>query len=137
MPPAWFCLGNEGLEDEITILARRMHTGGGVVQFVGYEGMPHVFAMIWPTTPKGKDCFDRQAKFITNVVNGTRPTSSEAVWVKAFSDPPSPREVDFEHISQLSDNQVSDAMSRMQNHARRREEEALKKWNEHQSRAKL
>lgn len=138
MPPAWLCLGNEGLEDEITILARRMHQGGGLVNFVGYEGMPHCFAMMFPTTPKGRDCFERQAKFISEVVNGTGPTSSEAVWVKAFSNPPSTRSLDFGDISPLTDPQVSEAIARMQDFARQREGEALKQWAEQQQlRAKL
>ncbi|KAJ9610401.1 hypothetical protein H2200_005178 [Cladophialophora chaetospira] len=137
MPPAWFCLGNEGLEDEITILARRMHEGGGSVHFVGYEGMPHCFAMVFPTTTKSKDCFDRQAKFITDVVNGTGPKSSEAVWVKAFTNPLEPRQLDFEHLSTITDEAVSEAIEKMRNHAIRREQEALQKWNEQRSRAKL
>ncbi|OCT49003.1 putative lipase/esterase [Cladophialophora carrionii] len=137
MPPAWLCLGNEGLEDEITILARRMHQGGGVVHFVGYEGMPHCFAMIFPTSPKGKDCYQRQAKFIMDVVGDAGPTSSEAIWIKAFSNPPEPNELDFEHLSKLTDDEVCSAIETMRNHAMRREQEALKKWNELQSRAKL
>ena len=137
MPPAWLCLGNEGLEDEITILARRMHQGGGLVQFVGYEGMPHCFALILITSPKGRDCFGRQASFMTDVVNGSGPASSQAVWVKAFSNPLEPREVDFEKLSELTDADVANAMDRMQTHAKRREEEAVKKWNMQQTRAKL
>jgi acetyl esterase/lipase len=137
MPPAWFCLGNEGLEDEITVLARRMHAGGGSVAFVGYEGMPHCFAMVFPTTAKGKDCFERQGKFITDVTTGKAPTSSQAVWIKAFSNPLAATPWKFEDLSKLSDEDVAEAMRRMQTHARSREEEALKKWNEQQSKAKL
>ena len=136
MSPAWLCLGNEGLEDEIAILARRMHQGGGLVQFVGYEGMPHCFAMIFPTTPMGRDCFRRQVKFITDVVNGSGPATSEAVWVKAFSNPPEPQALDFDHLSRLTDTEVSRAIKRMQKHAKKREEEAVKKWTEQESRAK-
>jgi acetyl esterase/lipase len=137
MSPAWLCLGNEGLEDEITVLARRMHAGGGMVDFVGYEGMPHCFAMVFPTSTKGKDCFERQGKFITNVTTGNAPTSSQAVWVKAFSNPLEAMPQKFDSLSKLSDEEVVEAMNRMQTHARRREEEGLKKWNEQQSRAKL
>ncbi|KIW97546.1 uncharacterized protein Z519_01130 [Cladophialophora bantiana CBS 173.52] len=137
MPPAWLCLGNEGLEDEITVLARRMHQGGGVVDFVGYEGMPHCFAMVFPKTPKSRDCFERQANFCSAVVNGNPPTSSRAVWVKAFSKPSHVEELDLDQLSTLSDEEVTDAINRMQNHAKRREEEALMKWDEQQTRAKL
>ncbi|OAP63299.1 hypothetical protein AYL99_02526 [Fonsecaea erecta] len=137
MPPAWLCLGNEGLEDEITILARRMHQGGGVVDFVGYEGMPHCFAMVFPKNSKSRDCFERQANFCSDVVNGTSPTSSKFVWVKAFAKPSSIEELNPDQLSRLSDQEVTDAMKTMQNHARKREEEALMTWNAQQTRAKL
>ncbi|OQV01758.1 hypothetical protein CLAIMM_07054 [Cladophialophora immunda] len=137
MPPAWLCLGNEGLEDEITILARRMHQGGGVVDFVGYEGMPHCFAMVFPKTPKSRDCFERQTNFCSAVVDGTGPTSSRFVWVKAFSKPSSTEELDPDQLSKLSDQEVMDAINTMQNHARKREAQALMKWHEQQTRAKL
>lgn len=137
MPPAWLCLGNEGLEDEITILARRMHQGGGLVQFAGYEGMPHCFAMVFPTTPKSEDCFNRQAQFIKEVVSGKGPTSSEAFWVKAFSNPSEHRALSFENLSNITDQEVSEGLDKMSNHAVKREREALKTWSEHQSRAKL
>lgn len=137
MPPAFMCLGNEGLEDEITILARRMHQGGGIVDFVGYEGMPHCFAMIFPTSAMGKDCFERWAKFCSEVVNGSGPTSSHAVWVKARSNPLRVTEVEWSQLSQLTDQEVADAMKRVQDYAKAREEEALKKWSEDQPRPKL
>ncbi len=137
MPPAWLCLGNEGLEDEITILARSMHRGGGLVQFAGYEGMPHCFAMVFPSTPRSEDCFNRQAHFIKEVVSGTGPGSSEAFWVKAFSNPSEHRTLSFENLSNITDLEVSEGLHRMRKHAVRREQGALKKWNENQSRAKL
>lgn len=137
MPPIWMCLGNEGLEDEITILARRMHQGGGVVDFVGYEGMPHCFAMIFATTPRGKDCFDRWAKFCSDVANGSSPRSSRAVWVKAFSKPLNAKEMEMNQVSTLTDNDVVEAMKRMQEHATQREKEAFKRWNDQKSKAKL
>jgi acetyl esterase/lipase len=137
MPPAWFCLGNEGLEDEITVLARRMHQAGAVVQFVGYEGMPHCFSMIFPTSVKGKDCFGRQVKFIQDVTEGQGPSESDAVWVTAFSNPPEAKTMDFGHISKLTDVDVFSSMQTRVEYARRREEEALAKWTEPQTRAKL
>ncbi|KAH0848334.1 hypothetical protein AYO21_04362 [Fonsecaea monophora] len=137
MPPAWLCLGNEGLEDEITILARRMHQAGGVVDFVGYEGMPHCFAMLFPKTPKARDCFERAANFCTAVVDGSGPKTSRFVWVKAFSKPSNIQELGPDQLSKISDEEVTDAMKTMQNHARKREEEALRKWREQQTRAKL
>ncbi|KIX03104.1 uncharacterized protein Z518_06654 [Rhinocladiella mackenziei CBS 650.93] len=137
MPPAFMCLGNEGLEDEITVLARRMHQGGGVVDFVGYEGMPHCFAMIFPTSPAGRDCFVRWAKFCSGLVQGSGPTSSRAVWAEALSKPLRFKEVPMHRLTKLADHEVNDAMNRMQKHAMDREKEALEKWSEQQSKAKL
>ena len=137
MPPTFMCLGNEGLEDEITVLARRMHQAGGVVEFAGYEGMPHCFAMIFVNTPMARDCFERWARFCSNVAQGSGPSSSKATWAKAFSHPPNHQELEMDKISTLSDNDILDSMKRRQEHALSREEEAVKRWSEQQSRAKL
>ncbi|KAK5555615.1 hypothetical protein LTR46_006640 [Exophiala xenobiotica] len=137
MPPTFMCLGNEGLEDEITVLARRMHQGGGVVEFAGYEGMPHCFGMIFANSPMTKDCFKRWARFCSDVTQGSGPRSSKATWAKAFSHPPDHQEVEMDKISTLSDSDVLNSMKRRQEHAISREEEAVKRWSEQQSRAKL
>ncbi|KAJ9503404.1 hypothetical protein H2202_001558 [Exophiala xenobiotica] len=137
MPPTFMCLGNEGLEDEITVLARRMHQGGGVVEFAGYEGMPHCFGMIFANSPMTKDCFKRWARFCSDVTQGSGPRSSKVTWAKAFSHPPNHQEVEMDKISTLSDSDVLNSMKRRQEHAISREEEAVKRWSEQQSRAKL
>ncbi|KAK5052040.1 hypothetical protein LTR84_002844 [Exophiala bonariae] len=138
MPPVFMCLGNEGLEDEILILARRMHQGGGVVELVGYEGMPHCFAMMFPTSVSGSDCYKRWCEFSSNVVHGgAQSITSRASWVKAFSKPLQAIEIPIEQVSSLSDQDVADAMEKMQLHALAREKEAQQKWNERQTRARL
>lgn len=137
MPPVFMCLGNEALEDEILILARRMHEGGGVVELVGYEGMPHCFAMIFPTSASGSDCYRRWGTFCSEVVQGQGINVSQASWVKAFSKPLQLTKTPIEEISNLSDHDVADAMDKMQQHALTREKEALQKWNERQTRARL
>ncbi|KAI1616229.1 lipase/esterase [Exophiala viscosa] len=137
MPPVFMCLGNEGLEDEITILARRMHQGGGTVSFMGYEGMPHCFAMVFPTAAMAKDCFQRWAKFCSDVSRGSGPSSSRAIWSEAFANPPKFRELEMDNISKLTDSDVLDSMKERQNYGIEREQDAVKRWNEHRSRAKL
>jgi hypothetical protein len=137
MPPVFMCLGNEGLEDEIAVMARRMHQGGGAVELVGYEGMPHCFAMVFPTSAMGQDCFERWAKFCDSVVHDSSPRSSNAVWIQAFSRPPRAEKVALDEITTLRDQEVVEAMKRMQDHAVEREKEPLKLWNEQQSKAKL
>ncbi|KEF60380.1 uncharacterized protein A1O9_01940 [Exophiala aquamarina CBS 119918] len=137
MPPVFMCLGNEALEDEILILARRMHQGGGVVELVGYEGMPHCFAMIFPRSVSGSDCYQRWGTFCSEVVQGRGTITSQASWVKAFSKPLEPIKTPIEQISNLSDHDVADAMDKMQQHALTREKDALQKWNERHTRARL
>lgn len=137
MPPVFICLGNEALEDEVLILARRMHQGGGVVELVGYEGMPHCFAMIFPTSASGSDCYRRWCAFCSEVVQGRGPPVSQAGWVKAFSKPLQLIKTPIEEVSNLSDQDVADAMVKMQQHALARENDAQQKWNERQTRAKL
>lgn len=137
MPPIFMCLGNEGLEDEITVLARRMHEGGGTVNFMGYEGMPHCFAMVFPTSKMAKDCFHRWAKFCSEISRGAGPSSSRAIWTEAFANPLKFREVEMDKISKLTDSEVLDSMKKRQNYAIEREREAVKKWTDQHSRAKL
>jgi len=69
MPPVFICVGSgEGLEDEGTVVARRIWEVGGIVDFVLWEGQPHCFAMIFPTTIAGKECLGLWADFCRGVV---------------------------------------------------------------------
>lgn len=136
-PPIFMCLGNEALEDEIVVFARRLHQGGTIVDLVGYEGMPHCFAMLFATSLHGIDCYERWTTFCSDVVEGKAPTVSKALWIKAFSNPPKGTEIPMEDISLLKDEDVLAAMKRMQGHALRREEDGLKNWHEQTARAKL
>lgn len=137
MSPVFMCLGNEGLEDEITLMARKMDQGGGIVEFAGYEGMPHCFAMVFPASPMGRDCFERWAKFCSDSTQGRRRKSSRASWAKAFSNPPVHQDVELNQITQISDEDVFKFMKERKEQAISREQKALTKWREQQSRAKL
>ncbi|KAK6373637.1 uncharacterized protein PV06_10270 [Exophiala oligosperma] len=137
MPPIFMCLGNESLEDEITLMARKMHQGGGIVDFAGFEGMPHCFAMVFPASPMARDCFERWAKFCSNTTQGERRKSSRACWAKAFSNPPEHEDVELDQISQISDEEAFKFMKKRQEQSMNREQEAVTKWQEQQSRAKL
>ncbi|KAL2419230.1 hypothetical protein ABEF95_004757 [Exophiala dermatitidis] len=138
MPPIWMCVGNETLEDEVEVLARRMAQGGGKVNFVGYEGMPHCFAMIFPTSPTGKDCFERWAQFCLEVVSGSSPSSgSTALWAKAKTNPIHFEEIDIQRLNNLTDQEVEKITSNMQKHFLQRENELVKKWTGQQATAKI
>lgn len=64
-PPVWMCCGTEGLTDEIVLMAQRLDRAGRRVELVGYEGMPHCFAMIFQKSSLSRDCIDRWAGFIS------------------------------------------------------------------------
>lgn len=136
-PPVFICLGNEALEDEILVFARRLHQGGVVVDLVGYEGMPHCFAMLFAKSLRGLDCYQRWANFCSDVVRGNSPRSSRAVWVKAFSTPLQGAETPMGNLSKLEDDDVFAAMETMQKHAITRETEGLENWHRQASRPKL
>jgi hypothetical protein len=137
MPPVFLCLGNEALEDEIVVMARKMHEGGGIVQVIGYEGMPHCFAMIFPTSVVGTDCFERWAAFCSQVSNGTDPVTTEVMWAKAFSKPVQFNKVAMDAASTLTDAEVLNSMRKMKEHGTARETEHLGRWNEQESKPKL
>jgi len=137
MPPVFMCLGNEGLEDEITALARRMYQANGAVQLVGYEGMPHCFALIFPTSAAGKDCFKRWSQFCVDAVEGKVERRGDGLWMKAFSHPLHFTKVTLEDVGTLNDEEVDTAMRRMKQCADKRESEALGKWKDQQSKARL
>ncbi|KIV94895.1 hypothetical protein PV10_02616 [Exophiala mesophila] len=136
-PPVFICLGNEALEDEIVVLARRLHEGGAVVDLVGYEGMPHCFAMIFATSIRGVDCYQRWANFCADVVRGNSPRSSRAMWIEAFSNHTQGKETPMEDLCKLNDEDVVAAMETMQKKAMTREAEALSNWRRQTSRPKL
>lgn len=131
-PPVFMCVGNEGLEDEVTIVARRMVQAGVKLDFVGYDGMPHCFAMLFPGTPAARDCFGRWSQFCIDAVAGN--VSNSILWMKAFSNP-----LQFEETTldgKLEDSDVEVEMMKRKNLALNREKEALQIWTE-QAKPKL
>lgn len=119
-PPVFMCLGNEGLEDEIVVLARRIYQAGSKVEFVGYEGQPHCFGMIFPTTDAGKDCLSRWAAFAKGVVEGTIEKSNTGKWCIAKTSPLKWREVKLGEMG-VTDELVKSRMEEMQTYGSERE----------------
>ena len=136
-PPIFICVGEEGLTDGCTITARRMHQGGANVVFAGYEGMPHCFAMIFPTTPSGRDCFTRWTNFITNAVANTVPRSDTGTWTKALTNPPQSNEVPLDKLTDISDDKLKELVDAALARATKREEEEVQKWEVEKAKAKL
>lgn len=106
-PPVYLTVGNETIEDETCILARRMREAGADVVFEGFEGMPHCYAIVAPHQPAGKKYWHSLAKFCNDVV-GSGKIESKAIWVEPFS--LKERHVDFDRLCELSDEKVEELL---------------------------
>lgn len=135
--PVWMCVGNEGLEDEISIMARRFHEAGVPIVFDGYEGMPHCFAMVFMKSPAGKECFRSWSEFCVEAVAGTVERRDTGRWMKAFSHPLQFREVRLEEITKITDLEVDEKLEKAKRKTMQRDIELLKNWNERQSKPHL
>lgn len=135
-PPVYMCLGNEALEDEIAVVARRMQQAGVVVRFDGYEGMPHCFGMIFPTTPVGKECMRSWGQFISDVVARKVEEgqgAAKATWAKAFSNPVKKEAVEFGELKkELSDQEVERLLKGKRDRYVEKEERMVREWKEKQ-----
>ncbi|ETN47154.1 uncharacterized protein HMPREF1541_01345 [Cyphellophora europaea CBS 101466] len=134
-PPVFMVCGEELLTDGATAAARQIHGVGGVVHFVGYEGMPHCFSMIFQT----EDCFSRWAQFCMDAATDPkllgRPNTG--TWVRALTNPPEGYESELASINALSGEEVRRLMTVAKAKAVIREEELVKKWEQKETRAKL
>lgn len=132
-PPVFICTGNEGLEDEDVVLARRLYQAGVAVEFAGYEGQPHCFGMLFPTSLAGSDCISRWAAFIKKAVEGTAERSDEGRWLVAKSSEWRTVMLGKEGVD---DDMVSKRMNHMKGFAVEREADQLREY-EKSGRAKL
>ena len=134
-PPVYVCTGNEGLEDEIAIVARRMYEAGVDVTFDGYEGMPHCFGMILLQHPMGKACMHTWGNFIKAVGEGRLEKRKEgkATWAKAFSVPPKKEEVAFEELKkELDDEEVERSLKIKRDRYVEKEMRMVREWRDKQ-----
>ncbi|KPI44026.1 AB hydrolase superfamily protein C4A8.06c [Cyphellophora attinorum] len=102
----------------------------------GLGGMPHCFAMLFPTSPSGKTCMKKWAQFAVDI---TQPDGhktgqeaaiiSGAYWYKPRQNVAQERyEVPFERLTSISDEEVRRLVSASADRAAKREEEAVRKW---------
>ena len=136
-PPVYMCLGNEGLEDEIAVLARRLHSAGVTVLFDGYEGMPHCFAMIFRECVASKHCFNSWSSFCVEAVGGKVLKTETGTWMKAFSNPPVFEEVNLSQLSAIPDAAADQALVEARNKAMKQESEMRDIWREQQEKPRL
>ena len=136
-PPVYMCAGNEGLEDEITIFARKLYEAGVPVDFHGYEGMPHVFAMIFPGSRAAKDCFATWSKFCVDAVEGRAAKRETGTWAKALSDPLKFQEIKLSDITSITDESVDEALRGARDRTIKQELELRNSSHEQQAKSRL
>ena len=135
-PPTFMMAGFEMLTDSILVTSRRMAsspTNPPYVEVRGYEGQPHCFAMVFPTSPAGRDCFKRWADFCVAAASGKytlASSTSSAHWMRARSKPPQFKEVSFSKISELSDADVDRMMAESKRKAVEKEMKEVQAWEE-------
>ena len=134
-PPVYMCAGNEGLEDEITVMAKKLYQAGVFVDFHGYEGMPHCFAMIFPGSPASKDCFETWSKFCVEAVEGKVKRKEKAKWMKAFSTDFD--EVDLAEATSITDESVDQALREARDRTIIQEQELRNNSQEQQAKPRL
>jgi acetyl esterase/lipase len=136
-PPVYLCLGNEGLEDEIAVVARRLHSAGVTVIFDGYEGMPHCFAMIFQDSIASKHCFTSWSNFCMEAIEGKVVKKETGTWMKAFINPPAFDEVELNQISAVTDADVDQALLEVRDKVMKLENDLRKTWQEQQAKSRL
>jgi acetyl esterase/lipase len=67
----WFSFGQECLADSSIAVARRMIEQDVPAYVDMYEGMPHDFTLMMPSSMPGKICFKKWATFMTQAVEQT------------------------------------------------------------------
>jgi acetyl esterase/lipase len=136
-PPVYLGLGNEGFEDEIAVVARRLHNAGVTVIFDGYEGMPHCFAMIFQDSIASKHCFTAWGNFCVEAVEGRVVKRETGTWMKAFTNPPAFDEVELSQISAVTDADADRALLETRDKLMKLENELRETWQEQQTKSRL
>jgi acetyl esterase/lipase len=144
-PPVWMVCGEELLMDNATAAARTIWRAGGRVEFVGYEGMPHCFAMVFGN----EDCFARWGAFCVDVTVGEDAAGKGArretgTWVRTLRRKGTGTgagyetyEVGLGEICGMAKGEVLGRMRAAKKKVVVREEELVRKWEGEQRRAKL
>ena len=135
--PVYLCCGNEGLEDEVCIMARRLHQAGVPVIFDAYEGMPHCFAMIFMGSSSSKTCLATMSEFCVDATHGNVSSKETGRWMKAFSNPPAFREVPLNELSTVTDAHAEGLMQATKAAALEREQRQLQEWQTSQTKSHL
>ena len=80
-PPMWICAGEETLVDSMMLIAQTAAKQGVPVEFLQYEGMPHVFARSLGRLPQAMHCYEKWAEACKNFVT-KRSASTKATFFR-------------------------------------------------------
>jgi len=134
-PPIFITLGEESLEDEGLYFARKVHRAGVNVVLERFEGMPHCFAMFFPTIPAAKRCFKGWADFCLDAVQGRVEKTEKAVFINRMATKSEPRPLD--EIGLLSEEEVQRRLTEGKDWQVEGEKELVENWEQVMGRAEL
>jgi hypothetical protein len=107
-PPVYICTGWELLSLEGRWLARKLSNDGVTVVFEEYEAMPHTFALILPSTPNARTCYEAWAGFIRQAVENPKKIEKSATMLKAKTLEVVERK--FEELCNVSEEQMKESI---------------------------
>ncbi|TAQ89016.1 hypothetical protein B7494_g2671 [Chlorociboria aeruginascens] len=108
--PLWIETGQELLSDENKFMATKAASEGVTVVFEEYEAMPHCFAMVLPSLPASRRCFDGWAAFVRDAVKNPEnmETRGTRIHAKTLIETP----IDLKTLSPLTWEEVITQMRR-------------------------
>lgn len=125
-PPVWISTGSEGLQDEDLILAERLAATGSTVLEV-FDGMPHVFAFMFPKIQWSEEWFKSSTEFVTTIVSDRAMQTSMRLWTKNKG----PQQMDLEKMIVEfvgDDTEINRRLNAGKEWRVKAEDEMVKKW---------
>lgn len=128
-------IGEEGLADEGLYLARKIHRAGSTAIVEQFEGMPHCFGFLMPSTPAGKRGLQGWADFCVDAVKGNVKRTGEVLWVNRTATKTAQQSL--EEVCKLSEEEVEMRVKDGRDWRVEGEEALAKALEEEVSKAKL
>lgn len=135
-PPIFISIGEECLSDDGIYLARKIQqVGGNKVVVEQFEGMPHCFGYIAPTTVQGRRFFKSMAGFCLDAVHDRVQCDGEFLSINHAGT--ESESLKIGSVGSLSDEEVRRRVVAGKDWRVEGERELLKQWTETQPRARL
>lgn len=108
-PPLWICSGEEVLADSMMLIAQTAARQGVSVEFVQYEGMPHVLPLSMGKLPQAAHSYDNWAAACTVIVNGGQASGKGTAF--GLGDL-KPRDLDVRNLVSLTHDEAYELMKK-------------------------